>query len=67
MLFHSYRRSQNGIVHGIVPKNRHFKVVRHMGTQKLVFLTFPACFLDAVTLSGIFKGKQKLGVTFNFD
>ena len=38
-----------------------------MGTQKLVFLTFPACFLDAVTLSGIFKGKQKLGVTFNFD
>ena len=33
------RRSQNGIVHGIVPKNRHFKVVRHMGTQKLVFMT----------------------------
>ena len=27
--------SQNGIV----PKNRHFKVVRHMGTRKLVFMT----------------------------
>ena len=24
-------------------------------------------FLDAVTLSGILKVKQKLGVTFNFD
>ena len=25
------------------------------------------CILDVVTLSGILKAKQKLGVTFNFD
>ena len=42
-------------------------VVRLLKIDNIKIINLYLCIIDAVTLSGILKAKQKLGVTFNFD